>query len=85
VLGLGTAESWTNKVSGGNFTGANAVAAFGGNVPLTADFAHWQEGTRSTTLAGLTQEAMMDPTLTTGTRKLPTQLDFAALRDVAGR
>ena len=82
VLGLGTADSWTNKVSGGNFIGENAVAAFGGNVPLTANFAHWQEGTRSTTLAGLVQEAMMDPTLTTGTRKLPTRLDFAALNDV---
>jgi len=81
VLGIGTADSWNDKVSGGNFTGVNAVAAFGGNVPLASDHAHWAEGTKSTVM-GAVQEAMMDPTLTTGTRKLPTQLDFAALKDV---
>jgi hypothetical protein len=82
VLGIGTADSWNDKVSpGNNFTGVNAVAAFGGNVPLASDLAHWKEGTQSTVM-GAVQEAMMDPTLTTGTRKLPTQLDFAALKDV---
>lgn len=81
LLGIGTADSWKNKISGDNFTGANAVASFGGNVPLVPDLAHWQEGTPSTVM-GVTQEAMMDPTLTIGTRKLPTQLDLAALKDV---
>ncbi|NOT11120.1 MAG: matrixin family metalloprotease [Methylococcaceae bacterium] len=82
LLGLGTADSWDNKVSGTNFTGVNAVAAYGGNVPLTTNGSHWQEGTLSTTLTGLSQEAMMDPTITNGTRKLATQLDIAALKDV---
>jgi hypothetical protein len=81
VLGIGIADSWNNKVSGNNFTGTNSVAAFSGNVPLASDHAHWKEGTQSTVM-GVFQEAMMDPTLTTGTRKLPTQLDFAALKDV---
>jgi hypothetical protein len=82
VLGIGTADSWKDKVSSGNFTGVNSVAAFGGNVvPLAPDLAHWKEGTQSTVM-GVFQEAMMDPTFTTGTRKLPTQLDFAALKDV---
>jgi PEP-CTERM motif len=82
VLGFGTADSWNDKVSGGNFTGVNAVAAFGGKVvPLAPDLAHWKDGTQSTVM-GVSQEAMMDPTLRTGTRKLPTQLDLAALKDV---
>jgi hypothetical protein len=82
LLGLGTADSWNNKVSGTSFTGTNSVAEFGGNVPLTVDGAHWKDRTRSTTLAGLTQEVMMDPSLMTRTRKLATKLDFAALKDV---
>jgi len=81
VLGIGIADSWKNKVSGTDFTGASAVAEFGGNVPLESDLAHWQEGTQSTVM-GAVQEALMDPTLTTDTRKLPTKLDFAALKDV---
>ena len=81
VLGIGTADSWNDKVSGGNFTGVYSVAAFGGNVPLASDHAHWAESTKSTVM-GAVQEALMDPTLTTGARKLPTQLDFAALKDV---
>jgi hypothetical protein len=82
LLGLGTADSWKDKISGSSFTGTNSVAAFGGNVPLAVDGAHWKDGTLSTTLAGLTQEVMMDPSLTTRTRKLATKLDFAALKDV---
>ncbi len=82
LLGIGITDSWKDKVSSGNFTGVNSVAAFGGNiVPLAPDLAHWKDGTQSTVM-GVFQEAMMDPTLTTGTRKLPTQLDFAALKDV---
>lgn len=81
LLGLGTADSWNNKVPGNHFTGANAVTAFGGNVPLTPDNAHWAEGTQSTVM-GVPQEALMDPSLTTGTRKVFTKLDLAALKDV---
>lgn len=82
LLGLGTAASWDNKVSGNSFSGANAVAAFSGNVvPLAADNAHWLDGTQSTVL-GVPQEALMDPTITTGTRKSFTHLDLAALKDV---
>ncbi len=82
LLGLGTAASWTAKETSGGFSGANAVASFGANIPLEADGAHWLNGTKSLTLAGVTQEAMMDPSITIGTRKLPTQLDLAALKDV---
>lgn len=82
LFGLGSADSWKNKVSGSSFTGANAKAAKGGNnVPLAADLAHWAEGTQSV-YAGSPQEASMDPTLTVGTRKQFTALDTAALQDV---
>ncbi|TXT36450.1 MAG: hypothetical protein FD138_972 [Planctomycetota bacterium] len=76
VLGIGTAGSWDKQVSGGFFTGLHATTEFGGNVPLSGD-SHFQEGTKN---GG--QEVAMDPTLLVGTRKLFTDLDFAALTDV---
>jgi len=80
LLGLGSSDSWDNQASGSGFTGANAVAAYGGNVPLEGDKVHWLEGTKSTA-NGIEQEAAMDPTLRVGTRKVFTQLDLAALKD----
>lgn len=81
VLGFGTADSWDNLAGGGTFTGSNAMAANGGSpVPLAND-AHWQEGLLSLFLNN-PQEAAMDPTLTTGTRKHFTTLDMAALADI---
>ena len=54
--------------------------------------AHWSDGTSSTVaggpesyigaLAGAAQETVMDPFITTGTRKLVTELDLAALDDI---
>lgn len=80
VFGIGLAPSWSNKISGSNFTGANAVAVNGGNVAL-ADTGHWLNGTLST-VAGVAQEAAMDPSLIQGTRKYFTDLDNAALKDI---
>jgi Matrixin len=83
VLGLGTADSWDNLINGSHeFTGANAVASYGDNVPLAAgDNGHWDYGTMSY-VDGVPQEASMDPNLTTGTRKRFTDLDMAALDDI---
>ena len=83
VLGFsGGANSWTSKISGSNFTGADSTASFGGNVPL-ANTGHWAEGTMSVKVSdGLAQEAAMDPTLTNGTRKLFTNLDVMGLNDI---
>ena len=69
--------SWDNLVSNNTFTGPTATAIFGGPVPL-ADDSHFAEGTQSPG-AG---EVSMDPTITVGTRKLPTPLDYAALDDI---
>jgi Ca2+-binding RTX toxin-like protein len=76
VLGIGTADSWDRFVSGDFFVGPNCVAEHGGNVPLSGD-AHFAEG-----LQDAHQEVAMDPSLLEGTRKLFTELDFAALADV---
>src|SRR5690606_2650504 len=48
-----------------------------GDLLLDSDLSHWRSGTFSRG-----QEAAMDPTLTTGARKLLTPLDFAALDDI---
>jgi len=79
VLGIGTADSWDALVSGTSFTGSVSVAEYdlGGNVPLDDDLRHWANGTSD---GG--NETAMDPSLTTGTRKLFTELDFAALDDI---
>jgi len=84
VLGIGTAGSWNTYVSGSTFTGTNSKAANGGlAVSLSGDLAHWANGTMSTIYGTSTaQEAAMDPSLTTGTRKLMTTLDVAGLKDV---
>ena len=87
VLGYGTADSWDNLASGGtsggSFSGPQAEAVFGGPVPLEPGTspAHWAAGTASL-VAGLPQEAAMDPTLTVGSRKLFTDLDYAGLQDI---
>jgi hypothetical protein len=77
VLGFGTANSWNNQVSGGVFNGAASVAAFGQPVPVSPDQAHWAAGVSSDG-----QVAAMTPSITVGTRKLFTTLDFAGLDDV---
>lgn len=84
VLGVGFADSgWFTHVSEdpAEFTGPAAVKAFGGPVPLSANLGHWAPGTMST-VAGVAQEAELDPDLATGTRKCLTVLDRAALADI---
>ncbi|MGD9632285.1 MAG: hypothetical protein AB7G28_21815 [Pirellulales bacterium] len=96
AVGLGGSQEWINRTlgSGDNayFNGEQASDVYGGPVPLAfnnvggtpiADKAHWREGTMSTIVgSATTQEAAMDPTLTTGTRKRFTRLDAAALSDI---
>lgn len=80
VLGFGTADSWDNQITGDVFTGSNSVNAFGEDVPLDPDGAHWATGILSL-VNGVPQEATMDPSLLVGTRKFLTDLDLAALED----
>lgn len=76
VLGIGTAGSWDNQVSGGFFTGLHSTAEYGGDVPLSGS-SHFHEG-----LEDGGEEVAMDPSLLVGTRKLFTALDYAALADI---
>jgi hypothetical protein len=82
VLGIGNVpssglSSWSRFISGGVFTGPNAVAANGGaSVPLDAVGTHWADGTRSDGII-----AAMTPTLFGGVRHPFTSLDYAGLRD----
>jgi hypothetical protein len=83
LLGFGTAQSWRDAVVGGQFTGAKASALKGGPVQLSPDQAHWLNGTPSTVgVGGPQQETVMDPSLTVGTRKRFTLLDWAGLDDL---
>ncbi len=85
-LGLGTAAEWNSLVSGTSFFGTAAVSEHGGPVPLDCSgtcSGHWAEGTTSVVLGtAVSQEAAMDPTLTSGGRKRLTDLDAAALTDI---
>jgi hypothetical protein len=80
VLGFGTANSWENLVSGSSFTGATAVAEFGGDVPTDAanpNAHHWANGTQD---HGAT--CTMDPVATNGARTAFTALDFCGIQDL---
>jgi hypothetical protein len=83
LLGIGTADSWDGLISGGQFMGAKSMALKGGSVAVTPDGGHFVNGTQSTVgPGGPAQEAAMDPSITTGTRKRFTMLDWAAFDDL---
>ena len=80
VLGAGASDAWDNQVSGSTFTGDTAVALFGGPVPL-ADSGHLEK-TLTSTFMGELQEPSLTPSISIGTRKYFTDLDWALLADV---
>lgn len=87
ALGLGSSDEWNSFASGSGasarFNGSAARASYGGSVPITSDYDHWLEGLTSNVYGTTTsQEVVMDPTLTRGTRKHFTALDAAALSDI---
>lgn len=84
ILGFGTSDSFSNNRNSSNqFIGSQTTSVFGGPIPLHTDQIHFASGTTGT-LPGTvtTQEASLDPQITTGTRKLLTDLDWAALDDI---
>ena len=84
VIGFGSSFTWDSKRIGSNWTGTNVIALTGSGInALTVDGAHILDSTMSTRiLDGTAQEAVMDPSITAGTRKTLTQLDLAYLRDL---
>ncbi|MEM7250964.1 MAG: PEP-CTERM sorting domain-containing protein [Pseudomonadota bacterium] len=83
ILGFGSAESWFAQTSDDDtlFQGKNAVASFGGDVPLDRFGSHFAEGTMSV-INGAIQETLMDPSTPRGERQYLTDLDYAALADI---
>lgn len=77
LLGFGTAASWDNLVSNGEFNGSISSGLFGGPVPVSGG--HWADGTLGN---NGTQETALDPIITNGTRKEFTDLDLAGLADL---
>ncbi|WP_371158186.1 hypothetical protein [Jannaschia sp. 2305UL9-9] len=76
VMGVGTASIFDQIGAGGSFDGPNSVRVNGGSgIPLVADLSHVVDGFEGDTV-------LMDPTSTTGSRKLPTDIDRALLADI---
>jgi hypothetical protein len=83
-LGFGLSDSWDTHIDGSNFDGVDSVAANDGNlVPLAPDNGHWANGQQSTVVGtGETQDTIMDPSITIGSRKEVTTLDLAGFSDM---
>ncbi len=93
VLGLNTsATEFTDYRSGATWTGPEALAAWNADngtsltsIPLeSASNTHWKNGAVFSNIWGTStsQEAAMDPSITTGTRKLFTNVDVYELADI---
>jgi hypothetical protein len=86
-LGFGTAQSWKNDIPSGapqSWLGSQVISLVGtGQNVLGPDGEHASSSLLSTRLTdGGVQQAIMSPTITTGTRKGVTRLDLAFLRDM---
>lgn len=88
TFGFGASLEWSNKVSGTNFIGAEAMSIYHaqGPVPLAsaADTAHWSlVNTGSTVYDGDgSQQPVMSASIPTGQRRFLTDLDAAGLVDI---
>lgn len=75
-------ESFDDQLSGNDWMGQGVIDELGSGIGVFSDGVHFDFNTMSETLDGTAQEAVMDPNLTTGTRKLLTTLDLALLSDM---
>ena len=86
VLGIGASQSWDALVDGTTWLGENVRAVTGiadGMDLIEADGGHIAASIFSPRLTdAIPQEVVMDPNITTGTRKTLTQLDIAFLQDI---
>jgi hypothetical protein len=83
-IGFGVSDTWSSLHSGTTWTGANVIALTGtGANMVSSDGGHAADGLMSLRLSdGAVQEAVMDPSITVGTRKSLTEVDLAFLRDL---
>lgn len=84
VLGFGTADSWSARVTGDTFTGAATMLLNGGApVALQNDGSDAHFATSLSGVAnGVPQVPLLAPVIRSGTRKYMTDLDWAALDDI---
>jgi hypothetical protein len=84
ALGIGSSQTWDEKVSGTNWSGTNVAGLMGSGAGLiNANGDHIATDIFSTRwYDGEPQEAAMDPNITEGERKYLTALDLAFLRDI---
>ena len=81
-IGFGTSETWNNLVDGTTWLGTEAATLNGTGTNLVTG-GHIASGIFSTRLSDDgAQEVVMDPSITTGTRKTLTDLDVAFLADL---
>ncbi|WP_145434127.1 hypothetical protein [Lacipirellula limnantheis] len=82
LFGFGVSNAFSTDIADNAFVGTNAVALYGGAVPL-AGGQHWASGVTSPPfLPGTQPKPSLGPSLTLGERKLFTPLDYAALADI---
>lgn len=84
AIGVGSSTTWESLRSGTTWNGSEVIALLGsGSNVLEAGNDHFRQNLMSTRVFdGAPQEVVMDPNLTTGTRKYLTALDLAMLRDI---
>ncbi|MGL6074692.1 MAG: matrixin family metalloprotease [Fimbriiglobus sp.] len=76
VFGFGTSDQFTSLISGNSLVGTNTTAA-GGSVRISADRAHFAQGTRSNG-----EPVSMQPILEANQRVEFSALDYAVLKDL---
>lgn len=90
VLGIGTADSWYNKISSTVFVGSASTRSYGVNPPVSGNSHFGGVGTTSRSFGsfsvthGVTRQVLMLPTLTDDNTNLivASDLDLAALIDI---
>ncbi len=89
TIGFGIGAAWNAQVSGANWLGPAVIDLLGtGTGVLDPGQGHVAEGLEGSPIidgvyrSDIVQEAIMDPTLTTGSRKYITDLDLAFLKDM---
>ena len=90
VLGIGSADSWFNKISSTLFTGGASTRSYGSNPPLSGTGHFGGSGTKSRSFGsfnvthGVTRQVLMLPTLVDDNANLvvASDLDLAALVDI---
>lgn len=91
VLGIGTSNSWTNKVASTVFTGSASTRSYGVNPPMQSGGFHFSDSTIQSksfgsfnVVHGSNRQALMAPTLidNNSTLIVASDLDLAALVDI---